>query len=80
MVITHHHPDHVGLLKYFPEETAVYADSGVRYYGTTAYLNAIEEQTQQLPILGIPSHAIDQIKAQLQKRFLPFLENVNLKI
>ena len=33
--------------KYFPEETAVYADPGVRYNGTTAYLNAIEEQTQQ---------------------------------
>lgn len=79
VVITHHHPDHVGLLKYFPEETAVYADPGVRYYGTTAYLNAIEEQTQQLQILGIPPHAIDQIKAQLQKRFLPFLENVNFK-
>src|SRR5699024_9623250 len=47
--------------------------------GTTAYLNAIKEQTQQLQILGVPPHAIDQVKAQLQKRFLPFLENVNFK-
>lgn len=79
VVITHHHPDHVGLLKYFPKETAVYADPGIQYYGTAAYLNAIEEQTQQLQIFGVPVHAIDQVKAQLQKRFLPFLEAVNFK-
>lgn len=79
VVITHHHPDHVGLLKYFPKETAVYADPGVQYYGTAAYLNAIEEQTQQLQILGVPVHAIDQVKAQFQKRFLPFLETIHFE-
>lgn len=79
VVLTHHHPDHVGLLKYFPEETPVYADPGIRYYGTVAYLTAIEEQTRQLQVLGVPEHAIRQVKFQLQKRFLPFLKNVNFK-
>ena len=73
VVLTHHHPDHVGLLKYFPEETMVYADSGIQYYGTSAYLNAIEEQTRRLQALGVPEHAIEQVKSQLQKRFLPTL-------
>lgn len=79
VALTHHHPDHVGLLKYFPKETTIYADPGIRYYGTSAYLNAIEEQTHQLQVLGIPLHTIDQVKLQLQKRFLPFLKNINLK-
>lgn len=79
VVLTHHHPDHVGLLKYFPEETPVYADSGMQYYGTAAYLNAIEEQACQLQALGVPEHAIKQVKSQLQKRSLTFLKNVNFK-
>lgn len=79
VVLTHHHPDHVGLLKYFPEETMVYADSRIQYYGTSAYLNAIEEQTRRLQALGVPEHAIEQVKSQLQKRFLPFGEDINFK-
>lgn len=79
VVLTHHHPDHIGLLRYFPPETTVYADPKVRYYGTKAYLQAIERQTQQLHEIGIPFHAINQVKFQLKKRFLPFLKNVNFK-
>lgn len=79
VVVTHHHPDHVGLLKYFPKEITVYASPEIRYYGTSAYLNAIDEQIRQLQILGIPAHAIDQVKFQLQQRFLPFLETINFE-
>lgn len=79
VVLTHHHPDHIGLLKYFPHEIPIYANSKIQYYGTNAYLIAIENQVQGLRSVGVPEHAIQQIKFQLKKRYLPFLTTIVFK-
>lgn len=77
IILTHHHPDHVGLLKYFPSKSKIYADPSLKYYGTLNYLKAIKSQSYIFQSLGIPSNVISKFNKHLKKRYLPFLSRFN---
>lgn len=79
IILTHHHPDHVGLLKYFPSKTTIFADPKIQYYGSNDYLKAIENQNKAFENLEIPLHVIRKVQAHLKKRYLPFLTNFNFQ-
>lgn len=58
VIITHHHPDHVGLLKYFPRDVKVYSSISNQYYGTSAFQTALNSQLKQLEHLNLPAEVI----------------------
>lgn len=77
VIITHHHPDHVGLLKYFPHDIQVYSTPSNQYYGTNAYVTALNSQLKQLEHLNLPAEVIDNIRQHMEKRYLPYLSEFN---
>lgn len=79
IILTHHHPDHIGLLKYFPSSSQIYADPSIKYYGTLNYLKAIKNQSNILKNLGVPSSVVGKVNNHLKKRYLPFLSNFDFQ-
>lgn len=70
VAITHHHPDHVGLLEALPLTIPVYAAPGLAFYGTSAYQQAIDHL--KLPAT-VPSKARHNVQQRLKTRLVPAL-------
>lgn len=76
IVITHHHPDHVGLLEALPRKIPVYAAPGLAFYGTSAYQQAIAHL--KLPA-AVPEEARHNVQQRLATRFVPALSNRTIR-
>ncbi|MFK5675607.1 MBL fold metallo-hydrolase [Ligilactobacillus sp. LYQ60] len=70
VVVTHHHPDHVGLLEALPPEIPVYAAPGLAFYGTSAYQQAIDRL--KLPVV-VPPAVCRNVQQRLETRLVPAL-------
>lgn len=76
IVITHHHPDHVGLLEALPPTIPVYAAPGLSFYGTPAYQRVIDHL--KLPA-AVPPAARHNVQQRLETRLVPALSKRTIR-
>lgn len=75
IILTHHHIDHIGLLKMLPHSIPLFCDKTIKYYGSTQYLNDIQNNVIKLKL---PNIIKQQLIEHLSNRYCPYINNYKM--
>lgn len=62
VILTHHHTDHMGMIKYFPKSIKIISDKLVGYYDSKKYNKTVKSFSDSLPL---PSKFVSEIQEML---------------
>lgn len=73
--ITHHHLDHIGMLKLIPQTVPLIADPTIAYFSSKEYLNDIIKFTNSL---RLPNKVSQSLQNKLRSRYCPFIKRFKI--
>lgn len=75
IILTHHHTDHIGLLKMLPHSIPLFCDKAIKYYGSKQYLNDIRNNVNNMQL----SNTIKkELIEHLSSRYCPYINNYKI--
>ena len=75
IILTHHHNDHIGLLKFLPHTIPVFCDNSIKYYGSKQFLRDISRVIAELKL---PEKIKNELISHLRSRYCPFINNYQI--